>query len=122
MSEPPFLLDGTRVVAHAAVADPGGAPAGFVSGGVSLEAGQVARLAIAENLASDGVFLLCCTDDWAALSAERFATEDEAREAAARAGLATRWEPMRALSEAEEEEVRIARRFLRELADEFPDG
>ena len=115
--EPPLVLDGTRVLQYAALAAKPGQGSGSVVEGVAL---SVTQVAIAEDLARGGVFLLHCNDNWETLAASHFATHSGAEETAAASYPGIEWTPFRALTEAEQKEVDTTRQFLRDLAAEFP--
>lgn len=123
MEEPPFLIDGTRVVEYAEVdaSRLAGKHVSVVVSGVAL--GDTLRaVAIAEDLVKDGVFALHCNDRWETVAAERFLEAEAARAAVERAyGMALPWQPYRELTAKERSEVDTTRAFLREIAAEFPE-
>lgn len=123
MEEPPFLIDGTRVLEYAEVdaAALAGKRVSVVVSGVAL--GDTLRcVAIAEDLVKDGAFALHCNDRWETVAAERFLERDAARAAVERVyGMALPWQPYRALTATEQSEVDTTRAFLREIAAEFPE-
>ena len=118
-AEPPFLLDGARVVMHAIL----GAEAvrhgySVVVGGVSLDPKSVSRLVVAESLLDNAVFLLHCNEHWETVAAGAARDAEAAKAAAAQAyeGIDIAWVPYRELTAAEREEMATTSRFLRELA------
>ena len=122
MDEPPFIVDGARVVAYAHLDPPsiGAHRSTVVAGGVPLE--SAAGLMIAENLADGAVFLLFCDDDWQTLAVEQHA-DAEAAEGRAKALFPEVGETLkryRPLSAGEQAEVESTRSFLRDLARDFP--
>ncbi|HYC37824.1 MAG TPA: hypothetical protein VEC19_15455 [Usitatibacter sp.] len=122
--EPPFMLDGARVVAYAELdASRASRFSSAVVAGVTLDPGQVAGLVIAENLVDGGLFMLHCNRDWETIAAAGYATEQDARESAehAYAGVAIGWRAYRELTPEERQEVETTRAFLREIAEEFRD-
>jgi hypothetical protein len=123
-TEPPILLDGTRVVRYAMIdtRSPGAGMAGVVAGGVPIDLRIVDRLAIAEDLLDPGVFLLHCNDNWETVAAENYPDADAAQRTADEAyrDVRLKWTVFRALTESEAEEVETTRSFLREIATEFP--
>ena len=125
LEEPPFLLDGTRVVRYATIdtSVPAAAMAGVVAGGVPIDLRIVTRLAIAEDLVKPGVYLLHCNDDWETVAAEGYPDADAARRTADAAfgAVPVTWFDYRALTTGEEAELETTRQFLREIAAEFPD-
>ncbi len=125
MDDPPFLLDGSRVVEFAVFdrAHPPDGRASVIAEGISLDRGILAGLVIAEDLVEGGVFLIHCTDDWQALAAGRYEGAEAARASAARShsGVEIHWKRYRELSPAERAEIESTRAFLREIANEHPD-
>ena len=122
--EPPLLLDGARVVSYAVLPPPAGAGRGaMVVGGVSLDAANASRLAIVEDLAADGAWLLACNERWETIAAERHANAAQARAAAdaTHRDAPIAWTDFRALTAEEEREVETTRAFLREIARDFPE-
>lgn len=124
MEEPPLMLDGARVLEYAEL-DRTIAPTGRISisvGGAPVDLNSVAGIAIAENLVEGGVFLLHCNERWETLAAGHYADHDAARRSAEEAysGLSMRWKPYHDLSPEESAEVETTRKFLRELAADFP--
>ena len=124
MEEPPLMLDGARVLEYAEL-DRTVAPTGRISvsvGGAPVDLNSVAGVAIAENLVDGGVFLLHCNDRWETLAAGHYPDPDAARRSAEEAysGLSMRWKPYHELSAEESAEVESTRKFLRELAADFP--
>lgn len=123
MEEPPFLIDGTRVVEYAPVdaSRLAGKHVSVVVSGVAL-GDNLRGVAIAEDLVKDGVFALHCNDRWETVAAERFLEPEAARAAVERAyGMALPWQPYRSLTAKEQSEVDTTRAFLREIAAEFPE-
>ena len=119
MEEPPFLLDGARVVCHAIL----GAEAmqrgfSFVAGGVTVAPSSVSRVAVTQSLLDDAVFLLHCNEQWETVAAAPADGPDAAKAAAAGAydGIAIAWTPYRELTDEERGEIETTKRFLRELA------
>ncbi|HUJ00023.1 MAG TPA: hypothetical protein VLY46_07290 [Usitatibacter sp.] len=120
MNEPPVLLDGARVLEFAILGD----SARGIADGVALGPDAVARLAIAESLLEEGVFLLHCDAEWGTVIGESFADLQAARVAAAEAyrGHAIGWSAFRPLTPEESREVETTRAFLRELTADYPPG
>jgi hypothetical protein len=123
MSEPPLLLDGARVLEYALL--DAGASAGrrsVVAEGVPFTLDTGSRLAIAEDLAKGGVYLLHCNPDWETLVAAPYADVESARESAQSVytGIDVHWTPYRELTPAEVAEVETTRAFLKEIIAEFP--
>jgi hypothetical protein len=122
MTEPPCVLDSARVLAYAAL-DQTVSYTGRISvyvGGKLLS--LVPRLAICENLARDGDFLLCyCTETWEVLGVGGYDSFELAKQRAevAYAGVSEKWKPYRPLSERELAYIDEARRFVR---SETPTG
>ena len=114
MREPPFLIDGTRVLAYVAL---GPAPAATVADGVTLEARAAA---VTESLADGALFLLYCNEDWETLAAEPRNDLASAQRAVSAQFPKATWQPYRALTPAEAAEVETTRTFLQELARDFP--
>jgi hypothetical protein len=118
-TEPPFLLDGARVVLHAILGEEA-VRHGYsvVVGGVSVDPRSVSRLVVAESLLDQAVFLLHCNEHWETVAAGPARDADAARAAAAQAyqGIDIGWTPFRELTAAEREEMATTTRFLRELA------
>jgi hypothetical protein len=102
MTEPPYVLDSARVLAYA-VLDESVSYTGRISvyvGGKLLP--PVPCLAICENLARDGDFLLCyCTQTWEVLGVGGYGSFELAKQRAeiAYAGVSKKWDPYRPLSE-----------------------
>ena len=117
MDEPPFLIDGARVLVYAGLDADGGHA---VVGGVALEAATA--VAIAESLADGTTFLVYCNASWETLAAEAHADVASARRAVRAQLPSLAWRDYRALSEAEAAEVETTRAFLQELARDFPGG
>jgi hypothetical protein len=125
IAEPPFLLDGTRVLRYASIdtSTPPAQMAGVVAGGVPIDLSIVTRLAITEDLVNPGVFLLHCNDDWETVAAENYSDADAAQGTASEAYRAVplTWCSYRPLTGSEQAEVETTRAFLREIATELPD-
>lgn len=126
MEEPPFMLDGARVVRYAVLdrAVTHGAPISIVVDGVSLDTHTVAGLAVAENLVDGSAYLLHCNSDWQTVGAAQHPGVQAAEQAAGTqfAGIPLAWRAFRELTEAERREVETTRSFLREIAAEDPHG
>lgn len=125
-AEPPFLVDGARVVRHAVI-DPRAAArphASVVAEGITIDLAIVTRLVIAEEMVEGGAFLLHCNDDWETVAAGQYGCIADAQAAAdaAYAEVAPRWQDYRTLTDQEKREVEVTREFLRELARDFPSG
>ena len=128
MSEPPFMIDGARVVAFALLGgsmDPAGgrsAPASSVLGGVPVHLHDIEGVAIAQDLVEDGVFLVLCNDEWVTITAARFGDAAEARKSAEEAlpMIRGRWREYRELTPEERKELATTTAFLEELARQFP--
>ena len=120
MDEPPFIIDGARVLAHAALPSAGTAPAHAVAGGIPVEG--AAGVAVVESLAEGATFLLYCDAEWATLGAEQHGDAASAQRTVQASFPALEWKPFRALSESEEAQLRTTREFLRDLARDFPGG
>lgn len=125
MGEPPLLMDGTRVVEYA-VLDPGVHGAGRISvsvGGVPVDPASVRGVALTEALAEGGFFVLHCNERWETLAAGHYSQLADARASAESAygGIASGWTKFHELSPEESAEVETTRKFLRELAADFPD-
>jgi len=117
--EPPFLLDGARVLSYARVVREGSSPrhASAVAGGTPVDLDTVTRVVIVQSLADDVIYLLLCNDRW-----ETFAAEPHADPASARAwcdalfrGVPLAWSEYRALTDEELAEIGTTRQFLREV-------
>jgi hypothetical protein len=118
-SDPPFLLDGARVVLHAILGEEA-VRHGYsvVVGGVTLDPRSVSRLVVTESLLDQAVFLQHCNEDWETVAAGAARDVEAAKAAAAQAyeGIDIAWTPFRELTPAEREEMATTARFLRELA------
>ena len=117
MEEPPFMLDGARVLEYAAVSPGGGKHLSVIVGGVSLDNSNVSRVVIAEDLVEGGVFLMHCNEEWSTVAAGNYPDPGEARRSADKmyqGELA--WRRFRELTGEERKEVETTRAFLRELA------
>jgi hypothetical protein len=123
MTEPPYVLDSARVLAYA-VLDQTVSYTGRISvyvGGKLLP--PIPRLAICENLAREGDFLLCyCTETWEVLGVGGYESFELAKQRAevAYAGVSEKWEPYRPLSERELAYIDKVRRFVRSEAPTGP--
>lgn len=128
MSEPPFMIDGARVVAFAQLGgatDAGSAGSGAsvgVFGGVPVHLHDIEGVAIAQDLVEDGFFLVLCNDEWVTITAARFGDAGDARTSAEEAlpMVRGRWREFRELTTEERKEVETTRAFLRELAQQYP--
>src|SRR5687767_3612942 len=110
MDEPPFLIDGARVRAFAAIAK---RDAHAVADGIAIEG--VTRIALTENLADGLTFLLFCNDAWETLGAESHRDVPAAERAAQWQFPGIEWRAYRALTQAEAEELETTRAFLQSL-------
>ena len=118
-TEPPFLLDGARVMLHAILGDEAARRGySFVVGGVTVDPHSVSRLVVTESLLDGAVFLLHCNEHWETVAAGAARDAEAAKAAAAQAyeDIDIAWTPSRSLPAAEREEVSTTERFLRELA------
>ena len=120
--EPPFLLDGARVLAFARVTRDASSPrhASAVAGGTPVDLDTVTRVVIAQSLADDAVYLQLCNDRWETFAAEAHADADHARrwcESLFR-GVALEWSDFRALTDEELAEIASTTAFLRELVSD----
>jgi len=128
MSEPPFMIDGARVIEFAQLGgtlDPAAersGPLSSVFGGVPVHLHDIEGVAIAQDLVEDGVFLVLCNDEWVTITAARFGDAQGARASAEEAlpMIRGRWREYRELTPEEGKELETTRAFLRELADQFP--
>ena len=120
--EPPFLLDGARVLRYAFLdmAAHAGEGSGVVIDGIALDLNTVRRVVVAQNLVDDAVFVMHCNDEWQTVAAATYpdVATAEASAAAAYGALAPEWARFRELSEEEAREVATTRAFLREIAAE----
>jgi hypothetical protein len=117
--EPPLILDGARVLEYAPFDErilASGASA--VVGGVAVGSQNAAGLAIVEDLAKGGLFLLTCNADWETVAAVGVADVAGAKAQAEKSfpGAGRVWREFRSLTDAERAELESTRRFLRELA------
>jgi hypothetical protein len=122
MEEPPFMLDGARVLEYVSLEGTrGGKNAYAVVSGVAVS--NVAGMVMTQDLVKGHVFLIHCNDRWETLAADTYGDVESARAAAAAAygGMEKGWTVFRALTKEEEAEVESTGRFLRELATDFPD-
>ena len=115
-TEPPIILDGARVVEFAAFDEPllqAGASA--IVGGVAVD--SAAGLALVEDLARGGLFLLACNPEWETLAAVDVADGPAAKAQAEVSfpGVARLWREYREPTAEERAELESTRRFLREL-------
>jgi hypothetical protein len=116
--EPPFVLDGARVVLHAILGDEAARRGySFVVGGVTVDPHSVTRLVVSESLLDQAIFLLHCNEHWETVAAGAAPDVEAAKATAAQAyeGLEIAWTPFRELTAAEREEMATTARFLREL-------
>jgi hypothetical protein len=123
--EPPFILDGARVVQYAPFdAQMKGTRASAVMGGVAVDLLNVSGLVIVEDLATGNHFLLLCDEIWATLSAEPCGdvASGKARGENVFPGASRLWRPFRELTDAESREIESTRAFLRELMASDPDA
>jgi hypothetical protein len=117
--EPPFLLDGARVLCHAILGEQAMRRGfSFVAGGVGIDAKSVSRLVVTQSLLDGAVFLLHCNERWETVAAAGAADVETAKAAAAAAyeGIDIPWTPFRELTAEERREMETTARFLRELA------
>src|SRR6188474_3356210 len=106
-TEPPFLLDGARVVLHAILGDEAARHGySFVVGGVTVDPHSVTRLVVTESLLDESVSLLHCNDHWETVAAGAASDAQAAKAAAAQAyeGIDIAWTPFRELTPAEHAE------------------
>ena len=118
MDEPPFLIDGARVLAYAALGE--GRVHTAVAEGVALD--QARAAAVIEALGDGAVYLLHCNERWETLAAEPHAGLEAAQDAARAQYPGIEWRPYRALSEEERAEIESTRAFLKDLTRDFPGG
>jgi hypothetical protein len=120
--EPPFLLDGARIVQYACMPPQAGGGGSVVVNGVTLDPASVSRVAVVQMLLDETLFVLHCNERWETVAAEPYSelsVAEAAVENAYGAGMVT-WLPYRALTEEESREIESTREFLRELvAGEF---
>ncbi len=118
--EPPFLLDGARVLAYASIERTPSSPrhASAVAGGTPVDLDTVSRVVIAQGLADDSIFLLLCNERWETFAAETHADAASARRScdATFRGLDVAWRDYRALTPEELAEMTTTRDFLREIS------
>lgn len=125
-SEPPVILDSTRVLFYAAT---GGADA--YTGRITMHTGRtgdlvelapVPRLAICEQLANGELLIMHCDESWAVLAVQGSPSIDAAKAISERAysGITSKWKPYRALSAEELAEVAEERAILERLHKEYP--
>jgi hypothetical protein len=114
--EPPFLLDGARIVQFACL-DPRGRRSTVVVSGVSLDPQTVTRLAVVQTLMDETLFVLHCNERWETVAAEPHAELAGAERSVANAYGAgvVEWRPYRQLTDEENREIASTREFLREL-------
>ena len=117
VDEPPFLIDGARVLAFAAL---DARDAHAVAGGIAVDGAT--RIAVTENLADGQTFLLYCNDAWETLGAESHGDVQGAQRAVRSQFPAIEWRPYRPLTPAEAAEIETTRAFLLSLARDFPGG
>jgi hypothetical protein len=124
MNEPPFMIDGARVLAFAMLDEAMGrsGPASTVFGGIPLHLHDIAGVAVAQDLVDDGVFLVLCNDEWVSMTSARFGDAPGAKASAEEAlpGIRDRWQEYRDLTPEERKELETTGAFLRELAQQFP--
>ena len=124
MEEPPFMLDGARVLEYLSLEGVKGRKhESTVVSGVAIDLSNVAGMAMTQDLVKGHVFLIHCNDRWETLAADEHGDVESARAAAVATygGMAKEWTVFRALTKDEEAEVESTGRFLRELATDFPD-
>lgn len=118
--EPPFLLDGARVLAFARVKRDAASPrhASAVAGGTPVDLDTVTRVVIAQGLADGIVYLLLCNERWETFAAEAHGDASHARRwcDSMFRGVALEWSDYRALTAAELSEIATTREFLKEIA------
>jgi hypothetical protein len=125
-SEPPVILDSTRVLFYA---ETGGADA--YTGHITMNTGRtghlvelapVPRLAICEQLANGELLIMHCDESWAVLAVQGSPSIDSAKAIAERAysGITSKWKPYRELSAEESAEVEAEREYLQRLDKEYP--
>jgi hypothetical protein len=120
--EPPFLLDGARIVQYATVPQRPNGRSGVVVNGVGLDPQSVSHIAIVQMLLDETYFVLHCNERWETVAAEPFSELAVAEAACANAYGAdvVPWQPYRELTAEESREIESTREFLRELmAGEF---
>jgi len=124
--EPPFVIDGARVVRYAIVdaSGPGARRSGIAGDGVPVDFGSASRMLMAEDLLDGSIVLMHCNAEWMTVVAQRHPDLESAQRSAdaACAGLAVEWRPFRSLTAEERRELETTRSFLRELAREYGDG
>ena len=124
MNEPPFMIDGARVLQFATLEEAieRSGPTSAVFGGMPVHLHDIAGVTIAEDLVEDGVFLVLCNDEWVSMTSERFGDAGSARTSAEEALPMTRgrWREYRELTPEERKELETTRAFLRELAQQYP--
>ena len=70
--EPPFLLDGARIVQYATVPQRPNGRTGVVVNGVGLDPQSVSHIAIVQMLLDETYFVLHCNERWETVAAEPF--------------------------------------------------
>src|SRR5688500_18067620 len=118
VDEPPFLIDGARVIAYAALPAASSTRMHAVVAGMPLEAAT--GVAVTENLADAATFVLYCDAQWRTLAVEEHGGAAAAQSAARAQYPDLEWIAYRQLTEAEAAEIETTRRFLRGLASDFP--
>jgi hypothetical protein len=114
VDEPPFLIDGARVLEYSAL---GTKPLAAMASGITLDARGVA---VTENLSDGSIFLLFCDEHWQTLAAEGHVDAESARRAAKAQFPQMQWQSYRPLTAEESAEIESTREFLRELVRGFP--
>ena len=122
--EPPFLLDGARVIAFARVRRGASSPRHAVAGGTPVDLETVTRVAIVQNLADDVVHVLLCNERWETFAAEAHGEAGAARQwcDSALRGVDLEWSDYRALTDEELAEIASTRAFLRDLVSDPMSG
>jgi hypothetical protein len=126
ISEPPVILDSTRVLLYA---ESGGSAA--YTGSVTISTGSnddrrdlgpVERLAICEDLATARILVMHCDPLWNVSAAHFAPTIDAAKAIAERAysGVSSRWTAYRQLTAAELAELHNQREVMRQLTRDYP--
>ena len=120
--EPPFLLDGARVLAFARVKRDAASPrhASAVAGGTPVDLDTVTRVVIAQSLADELVYLMLCNERWETFAAETHTDPEHARRwcDSLLRDVTLEWSDYRALSDDELAEIASTRAFLKELVSD----